>query len=330
MLIDVARWDDAERELAAALADPGAGAEPWCFLAQIHLARGWTKDARLAAERAVSLDPDVEWAHRLMAIALLDEGRTKAAERAARRAAVLAPDSVDTLHVLAEVLHARGSRREARELSAHNIAVNPQEPRAWESAARMAAEASDWPEAQAHARRGLSLAPEDEDLLLLLSRALADQGMEREAAAYAVSAIRAKPTGSRGRAQLEVLGSAGPGLPAIWLVPLIAVLIVRAMVPSRFEAALLLAGAAYAAVIVLLEVVLARRRLARLDPVAVKAARQRLIRRGRIVLICCGLILVFLITPIFVVTGESVMATFACVCGVLGLAVLWRAPSRGA
>jgi tetratricopeptide (TPR) repeat protein len=306
MLIDVARWDDAQRELATALADPGAGAEPWCLLAQVHLELGRPEKAQVAAQRAVVLDPGDEWAHSLLAIALLGQGSTKAAEAAARRAAALDPDDPHTLYELATVLLGRGSRREAREVAQHNIAVNPQAPLAWESASEVAAESLTWPEAETYARAGLSLAPEDHDLLILLSRAIAGQGRMREASQPAAAAIRADPSGRRGRRQLEVLGSIPFGslswpMVASTVLCLIVVVTVDE-VPGRLQVPLLLA---VVAVIIGLNAGHDRRRLAALDPVAVAAAHRMRRGRARIVLICFGLALILLSVPILLaVTSE--------------------------
>jgi tetratricopeptide (TPR) repeat protein len=215
------RWNEAAEALAPALADPAAGAAPWCLLAQCRLGQGNVIAARETAQRALAVDPDEEWAHRLLAMAELRFGNAEAARRAAERALALAPGTPSALYVLAHahLLQRRGGRNRAAEVARQAIALHPNDPLTWETASGVALARRRWREAEQHARRGLALDPQDADLLMHLATALERQRRYTEAGELYAATVRADPRDDRGRHALSNLGvplaGAGIGVLAI-------------------------------------------------------------------------------------------------------------------
>jgi tetratricopeptide (TPR) repeat protein len=90
-LLDAGRADEAAAILSTALAtDPGTW-RAWCMLGVAHVNRARYRDARDCARRAIELDPDEEWPHRIASIAERHLGDGRRAVAAAREAVRLAP-----------------------------------------------------------------------------------------------------------------------------------------------------------------------------------------------------------------------------------------------
>jgi tetratricopeptide (TPR) repeat protein len=205
-LVAIGRWTEAEQALAAALADPGTGADPWRLLAQCRLAQGDPAAAQRAARRAISLDPEHEWGHRLLAIALLRRRRPRRALASARRSAALAPDQPHALNVLVVALLALDRRRAAERVAARSLAANPHSALAWHTTALVALGRRRWADAEQAARSGLRDDPVDPELLLDLGKALAGQRRHAEAGEAYRAAGRADPRNARARRLLGRVG----------------------------------------------------------------------------------------------------------------------------
>jgi tetratricopeptide (TPR) repeat protein len=232
-LTDLERWPEAVQALQPALADPQAGAEPWCLLALCQLALDQTKDAERSARRAIAAQPQQEWGHRLLATALGQAGRLRTAIRACEEALRLEPDLGHGLYLMTTLQISRGRPRTAERLAARNLQANPHLALAWEGAAHAALARRKWSEAEQHAREGLRIDPQDADLALLLGRALNHQGRTKEAAEAFAAAARSDPTDHRPRRALGRLGVpilGGLGLILIKAAPFLFLRLIRLIV----------------------------------------------------------------------------------------------------
>ena len=254
-LADLGRWSEAVEALQPALADPGGGSEPWCVLARCELGRGRADLARAAAGRAVTVDPDAEWGHRLLSVAALRLGDRAGARAAAERALVLEPDLCEGLHLLATIRRdERGGLPDAEHLARRALQADPGHPLAWQTAAEVAVARRSWPQAESYARQGLALDPHDADLALLLGTALDRQGRTAEAGRAYAAAARADPRDHRARRALGRIGLplVGGGLLGVKVLALVGVRAVAlwGTAPAPVLAVVLAAllGGAYAVV----------------------------------------------------------------------------------
>lgn len=219
-LVDVNRWAEAAAALQPALADPQAGATPWCLLAQCQLALGQSEQALQSARRAVEAEPQEEWGHRLLAMSLSNTGRLRDAVRACTEALRLQPDSPHGLYLLSTLEIRRRHLRQAESAATHNIQANPHTALAWEGSCRVALVRRQWERAEYCARQGLRIDPQDTDLALFLGQALNRQGKVAEAGQTFAAAARSDPTDHRTRRALGRLGApALGGLLALKFVP---------------------------------------------------------------------------------------------------------------
>lgn len=136
LLIDLHRADEAVELLHRALAAAPDSQPAWCELARAEVSRGNRAAALGAADRALGLDPDHEWPHRIASIVLSQLGRHDDAVRAARTAVRAAPDTWQCHVRLAETLvrhpQAAGTRPpmtdEAWAAACRSVELAPLEP----------------------------------------------------------------------------------------------------------------------------------------------------------------------------------------------------------
>lgn len=241
-LVELRRWQEAADTLPPLLADPAAGADPWCLLAQCRLGLGQHKLAREAAAKGIAADPDEEWGHRLMAMAQLHGGRLRPALDSAERAMSLARGSALTSYTLVKVLLAQNNAARAQGVAERSLESNPHDPLAHESAAAVALKQRRWADAERFARAGLALDPQDGDLMMQLGTAQQGQGRRGEAADSYAAAVRVNPADHRGRHALGRIGlgvAAGGGavgIKAILLLGFKIQLVVRGLVLARHHA----------------------------------------------------------------------------------------------
>jgi tetratricopeptide (TPR) repeat protein len=219
-LSSLGRWAEAAQALRPALADPAAGADPWCLLARCELGMARAAPAREAARRAVAAEPDAEWGHRLVSVASLRLGDHETAMAACLRSLELAPDLCEGLHLLTTLTLARPARAkgggalEADKVAQRNLQLNSDRALAWEGAADVAIARKLWTQAEEYARRGLAIDPQDSELAMILGTALDRQGRSAEAGNAYAAAARADPHDHRARRAIGRLGLplAGAGL----------------------------------------------------------------------------------------------------------------------
>lgn len=127
-LMDVGRYDDAARLLGEAVARQPQDSGVWCDLALCENRRGRQPEALDAAERAMGVDPQSEWAHRLRAHILLAIGEPWALKQAlvsSSESIRLMPDSAMAWTVHSRVLRASNQNGPAAEAAHRAIIVDP-------------------------------------------------------------------------------------------------------------------------------------------------------------------------------------------------------------
>lgn len=124
-LIGRSRWDLAERELEAVLADEPGNATAQALLALCLMRRGRSKDARRAASDALRLAPDQALPHHVMASVLLELDDGRKAEAAAREAIRLEPMEPAHQALLAQVHLQRRSWAKALEVTERGLHLDP-------------------------------------------------------------------------------------------------------------------------------------------------------------------------------------------------------------
>ena len=110
LLLEAGRAPDALGLLSTVLASAPDDAEALRLMAQALLMQDMPHQALAAALRAVALDPDSEWSHRLVSVASEEVGALDQAVLAAHEAVRLAPWAADTRQRLAYALTARAGQ----------------------------------------------------------------------------------------------------------------------------------------------------------------------------------------------------------------------------
>jgi tetratricopeptide (TPR) repeat protein len=132
-LLDVGRADEAAAMLSAALAADSGAWRGWCMLGVAHLERARHREALDCARRAIEIEPEENWPHRIASVAERHLGNKDQAVAAAREAVRLAPHNAYAHAQLAVALaHTRRSRRaealneaaRALELGGHDAKIH--------------------------------------------------------------------------------------------------------------------------------------------------------------------------------------------------------------
>jgi tetratricopeptide (TPR) repeat protein len=195
-LLAVDRTAAALEQVHRVLAESPEDADAWCLLAMCHRRDGDSAGALRAAERAVALRPDSEWAHRVHAEMLRQSRRYPAAVTAARRAVELAPQEwraqVTLVHTL---LDAGGpDLAQAVEPMATALALAPDVADTYVLAGRVHARLEQPEEARACWQRALELEPDNTAAQALLARDDLAQGRTTAGVAGLRTVLRTDPT----------------------------------------------------------------------------------------------------------------------------------------
>ncbi|NUW29848.1 tetratricopeptide repeat protein [Nonomuraea sp. SMC257] len=198
-LADLRRWREAAEALRPALGSQDTAYEAYCLHAHCLLnARSvlsplWWSESRGAVRAALRLDPHGAWAHRLLALLLLDEGRKAAALREAEEAVRLAPGEAQELDVLARCQLACFKVEEARRTAGAAVEADPENPLAYLTLAEVARARNEWADAERAYRDGLRLDPDHEGLALGLGELLFMRRRTLESAEVYLGAARVSP-----------------------------------------------------------------------------------------------------------------------------------------
>lgn len=192
-MIDLGRYDEAARLLAAVVATTPDNARAWSLLARAHLGAGRSAEAVLAARRAGTLNPSDDWPYRLASTALVSLGRSQEALSAATEARRLAPDFWRSHVCLAQTATAAGERQLAADAAAAALAIAPDEPDVQFTAGKVALGDGDLSRARAHQHAALAIDPGHSGAINELGRISLRKRDVSGAAGYFLRAARSAP-----------------------------------------------------------------------------------------------------------------------------------------
>jgi tetratricopeptide (TPR) repeat protein len=159
LMIELGRFADAARLLAAVLAAAPDSCRGWCLLSRAHLGNSQPDEALAAARRASALDPANDWPFRLISTALISLGRGADAVPVALEARRLAPHSWRSHVCLAQAAAAGGQLELASEAAEAGLAVAPDQADVHVTAGRVALSRGDVAEARLRQQSALALEP---------------------------------------------------------------------------------------------------------------------------------------------------------------------------
>ncbi len=204
---DLGRWDDATTELALVLAAEPHSADALCLLAQCRLHLDDDVEAGRAADAALAVAPDNEWAHRLRSLAVQRQGRTREAVLAAWEAVRLAPHVADVHARYANALIADNAPPDmARAAADHAVALAPHAASAHVVQGVAAGRQGRRVEERDAYRRALELEPSHATALSNLAALDADRGRLGGASRFLTAALRNDPHHGTALALLDIVG----------------------------------------------------------------------------------------------------------------------------
>lgn len=155
----IGKWEAALPFAERAVADNRQWPNNWCLLGWTLHGLGRYRESLAAAEEALKLAPDSEWAHRTRSRALGQLGRRTEALKAAREAVRQAPNEWRAWAHVAATAYALGYPADAREAAERAVELGHDVASPWVTLSYVCLE-MDWEAAATAALRALSLAPE--------------------------------------------------------------------------------------------------------------------------------------------------------------------------
>jgi tetratricopeptide (TPR) repeat protein len=180
-LLEVHRYDDAEKEARRAIA---AAPDDWyghALLAQIQLRKGQPKEALASASQAAALAPDLEWPHRLRALALAELKRFRESVEAAETAVACEPELPEALYVLAMAQMEVKRLDEAGATAEQLRSIAPDSRLPYAALGLIAMERKRWTDAELHLRKALEIQPDSMEDLNNLGIVFQRSGRKKEA-----------------------------------------------------------------------------------------------------------------------------------------------------
>ncbi|KWX03015.1 hypothetical protein LI90_4065 [Carbonactinospora thermoautotrophica] len=207
VLIRLRRWNRARSLLALVLARDPDCVEAWCLLARCHNGLGEYPGMLRAAERALTIDPASDWAHRLRSIALTELGRHQEAVYSAREAVRLAPKDWRAYVALASALNGLPEhRREALNWARRAVRLAPDQPDTHFTVGLVAAELGEDDLADRSFREALALRPDHAAAINNLALLDLRRGRMASAASGFGAAVASDPTSHIARENVDVVG----------------------------------------------------------------------------------------------------------------------------
>jgi tetratricopeptide (TPR) repeat protein len=195
--LELGRLDEALAEVRRLLAQDPGDPEAHALHGQVLMMLRRNAEAQQAAEAGLALAPELEWLHRVRALALLRQGgwrRRREALRAADEAVRLAPEQGAGHYLRSLVLEQRSRRKQAVLAAERALELDPQDATYHFRMADLCLGAKAPAEAERHYRRGLELEPQNAGALNNLGVAVLRQKRADEAAQLFKDAVRADPT----------------------------------------------------------------------------------------------------------------------------------------
>lgn len=210
-LCSLRRYGEAITVLNTAIAGEPDDAHIWCVLARAKLGAEDFQGALDAANRAVSLQPEEEWPHRLASIALTRLNQPQQAFTAALESVRLAPMLWQTHARVAGTSLTLKMPEQAQRAAAKAVELAPLEPDTWTTLGGVALSRGDKKGAEEAYRRALALDPENTNahdglarVALKKGRLANPRGLAAAASGFATS-VRVDPRSSTSRAALEIV-----------------------------------------------------------------------------------------------------------------------------
>src|SRR5689334_16655333 len=151
-MIDVRHYAEASALLARLLAvEPSC--EGWCLMATARLGAGDHTGAIEAADKAIPIDPENGWPHRLASSAFFHLSDFPESLKAALRARRLESGQWQSQVLVGQAAVGTGDLKLAAEASAEALRLAPHEPDVLYVAGRVCRARSDYEQAEAHFRR---------------------------------------------------------------------------------------------------------------------------------------------------------------------------------
>ena len=181
---------------------------PWdadllCQVAKAYFDEQEWEKCLHAAEKALSVKPHSEWAHRLRCAALRNLNRKEEALQAAHDATRYSPNGLFALFNLGETLRVCGDYKQAEAVGLRLLTVAPQEVLTHLLLCNVYTSISRWPDVERYARLGLQCDAEKAELHQSLGKALSKQGRRGEALQAYLSALRLEPANDTTQAALH-------------------------------------------------------------------------------------------------------------------------------
>jgi tetratricopeptide (TPR) repeat protein len=211
LLIDQHRYELAEQELTAAMAEePNDGFAHAC-MAICLLARKQYDQATELAQRAIHLDPEMPMGHAVLAMVWQQRNYLDKAEASIREAIALAPHAADYQAQLSNIKYHQGDWDAARQAAEAALAINPEHIEAINLRAESLRKLGRTQDARVELQNALRLNPDSADSHAVLGWNYLQQGDRKMATQHFREALRLNPDSEWARqGVLETLRSYNP------------------------------------------------------------------------------------------------------------------------
>jgi tetratricopeptide (TPR) repeat protein len=211
LLIDQHRYDLAERELSAAMAEDPNDAFTHACMAICLLARQQYDQATELAERAVHLNPEMPMGHSVLAMIWQKRNYHEKAEASIREAIALAPHDPDFQAQLSNIKYHQNDWEAARQAAEAALALNPEHIDALNLRAESLRKLGRTQDARVELQNALRLNPDSADSHAVLGWNYLQQGDRKNATKHFREALRLDPESEWARqGALETLRSYNP------------------------------------------------------------------------------------------------------------------------
>jgi len=202
-MLDLGRHADAIRIWQNALLQDPDNWHLLCSIAFAFLQMNDPKNCLSYADRAIAVNPEIEWPHRLRSISLRKRGDKRGSLAAALRAAAIDPEEPRVHHELAMVYLAYGKMRKAFQEAERMREIAPEMDLTWEALARLSYHRKRWRDVERYSRKALELDPESYAAMNFLGLSLSRQNRNREAVDYLDRAAKLNPSDTPARHNLK-------------------------------------------------------------------------------------------------------------------------------
>lgn len=201
-LIAAERFEEAAELLTRALSAAPNDGDLLCRMSQVLIGLRQTKQATEYAERALAVNPENTWAHRLRSLALRHSNRHESLN-AAKAAVQLGPEDPWSWYVLAGAHMQVFNLKEARVAGERLRNLAPEWEASHQVLSLVALKEEKYKEAEEHCRRELELNPNSYEAMNNLGVALLNQKRKREAIDAFNRAAKINPAAPTARSNIN-------------------------------------------------------------------------------------------------------------------------------